>query len=167
MRTIQKHASVSKQNNFRDRSVCELLRTLLLYQYKHRKTAANLLKTTLYIEQQTYGLEDGALKSLQGYDWPHNYAQFKRVMRELALACPGRSITEQDVAGILAREKNMTSTGKYIEGQDVPLDLRMTLEELDKEIVRRVLEEEGGNQSATARRLGIGRTTLWRLLNNS
>lgn len=119
------------------------------------------------IEQQTYGLEDGALKSLQGYDWPHNYAQFKRVMRELALACPGRSITEQDVAGILAREKNMTSTGKYIEGQDVPLDLRMTLEELDKEIVRRVLEEEGGNQSATARRLGIGRTTLWRLLNNS
>ena len=83
------------------------------------------------------------------------------------MACPGRSITEQDVAGILAREKNMTSTGKYIEGQDVPLDLRMTLEELDKEIVRRVLEEEGGNQSATARRLGIGRTTLWRLLNNS
>lgn len=44
--------------------------------------------------------------------------------------------------------------GKYVEERDTPLDLRMTLEDLNKEIVKRVLEEEGGNQSATARHLG-------------
>ena len=88
-------------------------------------------------------------------------------MRELALGCPGKVISKEDAAEILARERNMTSTGKYVEGQDIPLDLRMTLNELNKEIIRRVLEEEGGNQTATARRLGIGRTTLWRILNNT
>lgn len=121
----------------------------------------------IQLEEQIIGLDDSALRVLQDYDWPHNYSQFKRVMRDLALACPGRVISQQDVSEILSREKNMTSTGKYIEGRDIPLDLRMPLDELNKEIVRRVLEEEGGNQSATARRLGIGRTTLWRLLNHS
>lgn len=116
---------------------------------------------------QTIGLSDSALHVLEDYDWPHNYSQFKRVMRELALGCPGKVISKEDAAEILARERNMTSTGKYVEGQDIPLDLRMTLNELNKEIIRRVLEEEGGNQTATARRLGIGRTTLWRILNNT
>lgn len=152
----------------------EQLECLNLFLPPLRQRSAQMAELAAYylnhlntrIEEQTYGLENAALHSLQSYDWPHNYAQFKRVMRDLALACPGRSITEQDVSEILVREKNMTSTEKYVEGRDVPLDLRMTLEELDKEIVRRVLEEEHGNQSATARRLGIGRTTLWRLLNN-
>lgn len=125
----------------------------------------NHLNTQL--EKQTIGLEDSALRILQGYDWPHNYAQFKRVIWELALACPGRTICEQDANGILSAEKNMTSTERCVEGRDIPLDLRMTLDELNKEIDRRVLEDEGGNKSATALRLGIGRTTLWRLLNNS
>lgn len=125
----------------------------------------NHLNTQL--KEQTIGLDNSALRILQEYDWPHNYSQFKRVMRELAICCPGRMIGKEDANEILSQEKHMTSTGKYVEGRDLPLDLRMTLDELNKEIIRRVLEEEGGNQSATARRLGIGRTTLWRLLNNS
>ncbi len=38
------------------------------------------------------------------------------------------------------------------------------MDRMNREIVRRVLAEEGGNQSRTAQRLGIGRTTLWRIL---
>ena len=125
----------------------------------------NHLNTQLEI--QTIGLRNNALNVLQEYDWPHNYSQFKRVMRGLALACPGKLISKEDVTEILDQEKTVTFMGKYVEERDTPLDLRMTLEDLNKEIVKRVLEEEGGNQSATARHLGIGRTTLWRLLNNS
>ncbi|MFR6328167.1 MAG: helix-turn-helix domain-containing protein [Eisenbergiella sp.] len=44
------------------------------------------------------------------------------------------------------------------------LNLHRTLEEINREIVELVVKEEGGNQSAAARRLGISRTTLWRIL---
>lgn len=123
----------------------------------------NHLNTKL--EQQTLGTDDGVLRLLQDYSWPHNYSQFKRVMHELALACPNRLITEADAQQVLAREKGMTAAGKQPQEQMKPLNLRQSLAEIDKEIVRRVLEEEKGNQTATAQRLGIGRTTLWRMLN--
>ena len=45
------------------------------------------------------------------------------------------------------------------------ISLRGTLEEINGQIVRRVLEECGGNQTQAAKRLGICRTTLWRMLN--
>ena len=38
------------------------------------------------------------------------------------------------------------------------------LQEIDRDVALRVLEESGGNQTAAAKRLGISRTTLWRLL---
>lgn len=125
----------------------------------------NHLNTKL--DQQTLGTDDGALRLLQDYSWPHNYSQFKRVMQELVLTCPNRYITETDAAQILAKEKSMTSVGKRPQEQNQPLDLQQTLAQINKEIVQRVLEEENGNQTATAQRLGIGRTTLWRMLSQN
>ncbi len=43
-------------------------------------------------------------------------------------------------------------------------DLNQTLEHITYDIVRMVLKEENNNQSRTAQRLGIGRSTLWRIL---
>lgn len=123
----------------------------------------NHLNTKL--DQQTLGTDDGALRLLQDYSWPHNYSQFKRVMHGLALACPNRCITEADTAQILSREKSMTAAGKQSPDHAQPLDLRQPLAQINKEIAKRVLDEENGNQTATAQRLGIGRTTLWRMLN--
>ena len=40
------------------------------------------------------------------------------------------------------------------------------LENIEKTIIKRVLQEERGNKAAAARRLGISRTTLWRKMNN-
>ena len=48
---------------------------------------------------------------------------------------------------------------------DHPVSLKGTLAEIEARIISSVLEEEHMNQSAAAKRLGIGRTTLWRKLN--
>ena len=40
----------------------------------------------------------------------------------------------------------------------------MTLEQINKSIIKHVLEDNKGNQSKTARQLGISRTTLWRYI---
>lgn len=41
---------------------------------------------------------------------------------------------------------------------------RMGLSEISQDVALRVVVEAGGNQTAAAKRLGISRTTLWRLL---
>ena len=43
----------------------------------------------------------------------------------------------------------------------------MTLDEITRKIVEHSLAENNGNQSLTARRLGISRSTLWRMLGNA
>ena len=41
---------------------------------------------------------------------------------------------------------------------------RRSLKEMEQEIIRQTLEEEGMNHSRAAKRLGISRSTLWRKL---
>ncbi|MEZ2660125.1 helix-turn-helix domain-containing protein [Aneurinibacillus aneurinilyticus] len=50
-----------------------------------------------------------------------------------------------------------------MESERIGIDITgKTLEELETEIILRVLKEEKNNQSQAAKRLGINRTTLWR-----
>ena len=44
------------------------------------------------------------------------------------------------------------------------LDLIKPLSEINSDIIRILLEQNGGNQSQTAKSLGISRTTMWRML---
>ncbi|MCM2675821.1 sigma-54-dependent Fis family transcriptional regulator [Alkalicoccobacillus plakortidis] len=46
----------------------------------------------------------------------------------------------------------------------IHLDLTKSLDEMESEIIQKVLEDEGFNQSKTAKRLNINRTTVWRKL---
>ena len=40
----------------------------------------------------------------------------------------------------------------------------MTLDEITRKIIEQTLADNQGNQSLTARQLGISRSTLWRIL---
>ncbi|MGO5023285.1 PrpR N-terminal domain-containing protein [Lawsonibacter sp. LCP25S3_G6] len=128
--------------------------------------AANICLSNLNIEltKQLLGLEPGAVQLLHDFDWPGNHAQFQRILRELAIMTDGPYITQEDTAQILQRERTVAIAGQRAECGGQRLNLEGTLEQINSEIIRCVLEEENGNQSRTARRLGISRTTLWRLL---
>lgn len=115
--------------------------------------------------RQFVGLEPEAERLLSNFDWPHNYTQLQRVLKELVLMSEGSYyITTCEVERVLSRERIIGTFDIRVEDQGVPLDLNQSLEEINKAIVRRVLAEENGNQTRTAQRLGIGRTTLWRML---
>lgn len=129
---------------------------------------ANLSLSSLNISlaKEILGLEAGAMKLLVDYDWPYNYTQFKRILSELTAVTTTPYILESTAAHALEQEHTISSPRVQPEGSSPfrALDLNRTLDEINHDIIHAVLEEMGGNQSAAAKRLGISRTTLWRLL---
>lgn len=115
---------------------------------------------------QIAGVEPEAMELLCNYSWPHNYTQFRRVMAQLSVTATGPIVTAEQVSTVLRKERYVGSFKSVVENSATPLDLNRTLEEIDQDIVCRVVEECNGNRTEAAKRLGISRTTLWRLLKN-
>ncbi len=116
------------------------------------------------LSTQAPGMEPEAMALLRRYAWPHNHTQFLRVLRDLTVGADGHIISQADVRQALHKEQHLSSFTPGGEDASSPLDLDRTLDEIDRDIARRVVEELDGNQTAAAKRLGISRTTLWRLL---
>ena len=110
------------------------------------------------LAKEVVGIEPEGIRQLQSYSWPGNYDQFQRIMNELVFTADSPYIRAPEVSRLLRRELPAAMP------LSTSLDLHRSLEEINLDILRQVLAEEGGNQSATAKRLGISRTTLWRML---
>jgi transcriptional regulator with PAS, ATPase and Fis domain len=54
----------------------------------------------------------------------------------------------------------------YQKQDNINYPLSGNLENIEKNIIKEIINEEKGNKAAAARRLGISRTTLWRKMNN-
>ena len=122
----------------------------------------------LSMAHQITGLEPEALDLLQSYSWPYNYTQLKRVLNELALVTQTSYIQSSDVRSLLEKESEFAeSAAEQLHSSPAgghALDLSRPMNEIMMDVVRKVLEEHDGNQSAAAKQLKIGRSTLWRYL---
>lgn len=129
-------------------------------------TLSSLYLNTLNLNlaKQIIGFEPDALKLLEEYSWPYNYTQFKRILSELSVITTTPYISCENVRRLLSKEYTLSAdTGNEYY---VNFNLNRTLDEINKDIIQMVLKETGGNQSAAAKKLGIGRTTLWRYLSD-
>jgi len=115
------------------------------------------------LARQIVGAEPQAIELLKSFSWPHNYTQFRRIIGEPAVTAEGQIITANSVRGLLKKERYVGAFFAGAENTASPLDLNRTLDEISRDVAFRVPEETGGNQTAAAKRLGISRTTLWRL----
>ncbi|HPS80320.1 MAG TPA: PrpR N-terminal domain-containing protein [Candidatus Limiplasma sp.] len=124
---------------------------------------ASLYISTLNMKysKEIIGVEPEGLRYLESYDWPNNYDQFKRVINELVLATDESFIKAESIYRILKREIR-TFGEKKSDISTVSDDI--TLEDMNLMMLKQVLAQEHGNQTTAAKRLGISRTTLWRML---
>ncbi|MDN3019740.1 PrpR N-terminal domain-containing protein [Paenibacillus sp. BSR1-1] len=106
------------------------------------------------------GIRQDALMELTNYDWPGNVEQLKQAIEQLFLQTKAYYIEKEDVDVVLKRFDQQEKKSDSL----APIDLSGTLEEIEKQVITKVLEEEGLNQSKAAKRLGINRSTLWRKL---
>lgn len=94
-----------------------------------------------------------AMKALQDYAWPGNVRELKNVIERAILVSDRKTITARDL-----RFESDDGAGAGA----MPTD--MTLEQVERWYVERVLREENGHVDSASRRLGIPRSTLYQKL---
>lgn len=109
---------------------------------------------------EVVGIRQDALEVITNYDWPGNVEQLKQVIEQLFIQTRSYYIDKEDVETVLKRLEQQEMKNDALS----PIDISGTLEEIERQVITKVLEEEGLNQSKAAKRLGINRSTLWRKL---
>lgn len=112
--------------------------------------------------KQIVGIRPDAMSHLIQADWPGNVQQLKNIVERICIVSSGPFIESGEIIDniddLYAERFLVKNKGNVIDIAD------KTLEQLEKEIISRVMEEEDYNQSHVAKRLGINRSTLWRKL---
>ena len=114
-----------------------------LAQYLLDKVATELCRGELHLDQ-------GSMEALQAYSWPGNIRELRNVIERAVLLSDQKSITLND----------LHFDGHAQVGTPF-LDTRLTLVELEKQHIERVLNEERGRVEKAAKRLGIPRSSLY------
>ncbi|OOM78874.1 sigma-54-dependent transcriptional regulator [Clostridium sp. BL-8] len=119
--------------------------------------------TRIYINEfnmqfgkQVVGIREEATEILKNFKWKGNMDQFRQAIRELVLMADEPYIKDEDVEKVLS---NMEMSSEKLN-----IDLTGSLDEIEQRIIKQVWIEEGMNNTRTAERLKITRTTLWRKL---
>lgn len=120
-------------------------------------------------------LTDAAMDLLYNYDWPGNVRQLENAVFRAVILADGDYLDVEDFPQILnasqitpqsrrpaiiSTQTNLAAT-RDIDIYDGSGHLR-SLAEIEREVIRLALEKYNGHMSEIARKLGIGRSTLYR-----
>jgi DNA-binding NtrC family response regulator len=98
-----------------------------------------------------------AIKAMLAYHWPGNVRELENAVERAVALCETNEIGADDLPSQV-RERKSTDilAGALARG--------LTLADLEREYIERVLVAEGGNKTRAALRLGLDRKTLYRKL---
>lgn len=112
--------------------------------------ARTLLARSLADPSRTPQLTDDAALALREYAWPGNIRELRNVLERAALLCNDNTITRRDL--------RFESTS----AQDAHAgDLNLTLQQIERQHIKRVLHDVGGKVEQASLRLGVPRSTLY------
>jgi DNA-binding NtrC family response regulator len=99
-----------------------------------------------------------AAACLIAHSWPGNVRELKNAMERVAILCRGNAITASDLAFLLtaAGARGRAGPPDWTEG-----DLPGAVARLEMHMIKRALQEAGGNRTEAAKRLGIHRQLLY------
>jgi DNA-binding NtrC family response regulator len=97
------------------------------------------------------GFSPEATERLTGFEWPGNVRQLQNEIQRAVLLCESTEIDSTDLSITTVKPESEQS-------QDTNFTL---LEGVERNAIVQMLKETGGNKLETAKRLGIGRQTLY------
>jgi len=124
-------------------------------------------------------ISEAALDALQRYDWPGNVREMQSILREALIVSAGPTLVpdflpaelNRDDAGDLERavetvalsDVDWTALARLVDDSlrnGTPGLYRLVLDQLDRLLISRALQQTGGNQAQACELLGISRPTL-------
>jgi len=100
----------------------------------------------------------GVLDALRAHPWPGNVRELRNLVEELVILTGGDRLHLADLPAHLRLRRDAPTPDAP------PLDGLRSLDDIEREAIRRTLERTGGNKTEAARILGIGLKTLYRKL---
>ena len=109
------------------------------------------------LKRSVSGISEGALKILVSYSWPGNVRELENIIQRAITMSQHEVILPDDLPASIIQKTDEKLFEKAMEEN-------FTLDQLEKEYIKRVLIETGGNKSKAAEILGLDRKTLYRKL---
>jgi DNA-binding NtrC family response regulator len=107
----------------------------------------------------TLSLSTAAAEKLTAYNWPGNVRELENSIERAVALARFEQITVED----LPEKVQAFRPDRFVVAVDEPAEI-LTMEELEKRYIKRVLALVGGNKSRAAQMLGFDRRTLYRKL---
>ncbi len=121
------------------------------------------------------GIVNDALYLLYTYDWEDNIRQLKNTIFRAVVLCDGEYLQPEHFPQLLNKENNNLTKAKSVikKSSDINSELVdifddegkcKTIDAIEEEIIRRLVDIHNGNLSEVAKQLNIGRSTIYRKL---
>jgi len=104
------------------------------------------------------GIREEALAALKTYEWPGNIRELEHAIERAVL------LGKAGLVGLEDLPPQLIARGGSAVVLTQALDNRLTLRDLEREYIGKVLANSNGNKTEAARVLGVDRTTLYRKL---
>jgi len=118
------------------------------------------------------GITDGALALLAAYDWPGNVRQLQAVLFRAAVFCDSDALTAEHFPHLVAQVRGAPASVSAHRHDRGAITLFASdgnlrpLDEIEGDVIRLAIGHYRGRMTEVARRLGIGRSTLYRKLSD-
>ena len=121
---------------------------------------------------RSLGISDDALQLLTAYDWPGNVRQLQNVLFRAAVLCDEEGLTRDDFPQIAQLAAGGRVVSAPVAGHSGAAGITLfrpdgnlrPLDEIEADVIRLAIGHYRGRMTEVARRLGIGRSTLYRKL---
>lgn len=109
------------------------------------------------LKKDVSGVSEEALKIFLNYTWPGNVRELENVIQRAITLTRHETILPEDLPHSMLQETDKNVLEKAVQE-------KYTIDQLEKEYIKRILVEVGGNKSKAAEILGLDRKTLYRKL---